>query len=174
MSNSLRNTDRQALQHFGENHPVGAFRNSAGTAASKSNEPPRQGRDISARYLWCNVDSTCYGDRRSQFQVRVLTPRNVSVGALFGFEERPPRRPGSRAVRVSNPAKGEHVTQGVVKWFNAEKGFGFIAVEGGADVFVHYSAIQSDGYRTLEENQKVDFEIAQGPKGPQAENVRIV
>ncbi|HET9187389.1 MAG TPA: cold-shock protein [Acidothermaceae bacterium] len=66
------------------------------------------------------------------------------------------------------------MTQGVVKWFNAEKGFGFIAVEGGADVFVHYSAIQSDGYRSLEENQKVDFDITQGPKGPQAENVRPV
>ena len=64
------------------------------------------------------------------------------------------------------------MTQGVVKWFNAEKGFGFIAVEGGADVFVHYSGIQSDGYRSLEENQKVDFDITQGPKGPQAENVR--
>ena len=66
------------------------------------------------------------------------------------------------------------MTQGVVKWFNAEKGFGFIAVEGGADVFVHYSAIQSDGYRSLEENQRVDFDITQGPKGPQAENVRPV
>jgi len=64
------------------------------------------------------------------------------------------------------------VTQGVVKWFNAEKGFGFIAVEGGADVFVHYSAIQTDGYKSLEENQRVDFDITQGPKGPQAENVR--
>ena len=61
-----------------------------------------------------------------------------------------------------------------MKWLNAEKGFGFIAVEGGADVFVHYSAIQSDGYRSLEENQKVDFDITQGPKGPQAENVRPV
>ncbi|HEX7106437.1 MAG TPA: cold-shock protein [Acidothermaceae bacterium] len=66
------------------------------------------------------------------------------------------------------------MTQGVVKWFNAEKGFGFIAVEGGADVFVHYSAIQADGYRSLEENQKVDFDITQGPKGPQAENVRPI
>ena len=64
------------------------------------------------------------------------------------------------------------MTQGVVKWFNAEKGFGFIAVEGGADVFVHYSAIQTDGYKSLEENQRVDFDITQGPKGPQAENVR--
>ena len=61
-----------------------------------------------------------------------------------------------------------------MKWFNAEKGFGFIAVEGGADVFVHYSAIQADGYRSLEENQRVDFEITQGPKGPQAENVRPI
>jgi len=80
----------------------------------------------------------------------------------------------ARVVRTPNPVEGEHVTQGVVKWFNAEKGFGFIAVEGGADVFVHYSAIQSDGYRSLEENQKVEFDITQGPKGPQAENVRPV
>jgi len=61
---------------------------------------------------------------------------------------------------------------GTVKWFNAEKGFGFIAPEdGGTDVFVHYSAITSSGYRTLEENQKVEFETTQGPKGPQASNV---
>ena len=66
------------------------------------------------------------------------------------------------------------MTQGVVKWFNAEKGFGFIAVEGGADVFVHYSAIQSDGYRSLEENQKVEYSVTQGPKGPQAAQVRAV
>jgi CspA family cold shock protein len=62
---------------------------------------------------------------------------------------------------------------GKVKWFNAEKGFGFIAVEGGGpDVFVHYSAIQADGYRTLEEDQAVEFEITQGQKGPQADMVR--
>lgn len=61
---------------------------------------------------------------------------------------------------------------GTVKWFNAEKGFGFIAPDdGGADVFVHYSAIQTGGYRSLEENQKVAFEVQQGPKGPQASNV---
>ena len=65
------------------------------------------------------------------------------------------------------------MAQGTVKWFNAEKGFGFIAQDGGGpDVFVHFSAIQSDGYRTPEENQKVEFEITQGQKGPQAENVR--
>jgi CspA family cold shock protein len=63
---------------------------------------------------------------------------------------------------------------GTVKWFNAEKGYGFISREGGADVFVHYSAITTDGYRSLDENQKVEFDLTQGPKGPQAENVRPV
>ncbi|GIG38844.1 cold-shock protein [Cellulomonas phragmiteti] len=63
--------------------------------------------------------------------------------------------------------------QGTVKWFNAEKGFGFITPEGGGqDLFVHFSAIQADGYRTLEEGQGVEFEVGQGTKGPQAEQVR--
>jgi CspA family cold shock protein len=67
------------------------------------------------------------------------------------------------------------MAQGTVKWFNAEKGFGFIAQEGGGDdVFVHFSAIQMQGYKALEENQRVEFEVTQGPKGPQAENVRNV
>lgn len=61
--------------------------------------------------------------------------------------------------------------QGKVKWFNAEKGFGFISVEGEKDVFVHFSAIQSEGYRTLDEGQEVEFEIVDGEKGPQAANV---
>ncbi|WP_370246455.1 cold-shock protein [Nocardioides sp.] len=65
------------------------------------------------------------------------------------------------------------MAQGTVKWFNAEKGFGFIAQdEGGDDVFVHWSAIQAQGYKSLEENQKVEFDVTQGQKGPQAENVR--
>lgn len=61
--------------------------------------------------------------------------------------------------------------QGTVKWFNAEKGFGFISVEDGNDVFVHFSAIQSDGFKTLEEGQKVEFDVVEGAKGPQAANV---
>lgn len=61
--------------------------------------------------------------------------------------------------------------EGVVKWFNAEKGFGFISREDGDDVFVHFSAIQGNGFRTLEEGQRVEFEIMQGPKGLQAANV---
>jgi CspA family cold shock protein len=70
--------------------------------------------------------------------------------------------------------QGAHVAQGTVKWFNNEKGYGFIAVDGGQDVFVHYSAIQSDGYRSLDEGQRVEFEVAQGPKGPQADAVHVV
>jgi cold shock protein len=66
------------------------------------------------------------------------------------------------------------MAQGVVKWFNSEKGYGFIQVDNGPDVFVHYSAIQSDGYRSLEQDQRVEFEISQGQKGPQADVVRVV
>ena len=65
------------------------------------------------------------------------------------------------------------MAQGTVKWFNAEKGYGFISVEGGSsDVFVHYTAIQMQGYKSLEEGQRVEFEVVQGQKGPQADNVR--
>ncbi len=63
---------------------------------------------------------------------------------------------------------------GTVKWFNAEKGYGFIARENGPDVFVHYSAIQSNGFRKLEEGQRVEFSVEQGAKGPQAARVVIL
>ena len=101
----------------------------------------------------------------------------------------PVRRPGrwgvGKALRHGDRAQGQVIdvpdgqkdrnsmAQGSVKWFNAEKGYGFIAQDGGgADVFVHYSAIETEGYRSLEEAQRVEFEITQGPKGPQAEKVR--
>jgi CspA family cold shock protein len=63
---------------------------------------------------------------------------------------------------------------GTVKWFNGEKGFGFITGEDGNDVFAHFSQIQKDGYKTLEEGQKVSYEVVKGPKGPQAENIVIL
>ncbi len=64
--------------------------------------------------------------------------------------------------------------RGKVKWFNSEKGFGFIEREGGKDVFVHFSAITMDGYKTLEEGTEVEFEVIEGAKGPQASNVQRV
>ena len=67
------------------------------------------------------------------------------------------------------------MTQGTVKWFNGEKGFGFIAQDGGGpDVFVHYSEIQGSGFKSLDEGQRVEFEIGQGQKGPQAQRVSVI
>lgn len=63
---------------------------------------------------------------------------------------------------------------GTVKWFNGEKGFGFITGEDGNDVFAHFSQIQKDGYKTLEEGQNVSYEVVKGPKGPQAENITVL
>ena len=66
------------------------------------------------------------------------------------------------------------MTNGIVKWFNSEKGFGFISVEGGDDVFAHFSAINLDGFKALEEGQKVSFDIVEGARGPQAANITIL
>jgi CspA family cold shock protein len=66
------------------------------------------------------------------------------------------------------------MAKGTVKWFNDSKGYGFINQEGGSDVFVHYSAIAGDGFKSLAEGQEVEFEVTSGPKGPQAVNVRKV
>jgi len=63
------------------------------------------------------------------------------------------------------------MNKGTVKWFNAEKGFGFISMDGGDDIFVHFSAIQGDGFKSLEEGQKVSFDVVQGNRGEQAANV---
>jgi CspA family cold shock protein len=68
--------------------------------------------------------------------------------------------------------ESEAMATGTVKWFNDAKGYGFISQEGGEDVFVHHSAIQMDGFRTLKEGEQVEFDVAQGPKGLQAANVR--
>jgi len=66
------------------------------------------------------------------------------------------------------------MSEGKVKWFNERKGFGFIEQEGGRDIFVHFSAIQATGFKTLAEGQQVSFDVVQGKKGPEAENVRII
>ena len=77
----------------------------------------------------------------------------------------------SSQVRDGQEGKGLQVTTGTVKWFNPQKGYGFISQENGPDVFVHHSAIQGEGYKSLEENQRVEFDVTEGPKGPQAANV---
>ncbi|MGH7682210.1 MAG: cold-shock protein [Candidatus Eiseniibacteriota bacterium] len=66
------------------------------------------------------------------------------------------------------------MSQGTVKWFNEAKGFGFITQESGGDVFVHFSAIEGDGFKTLADGDRVEFEVTQGPKGPAAANVRKI
>ncbi len=63
---------------------------------------------------------------------------------------------------------------GTVKWFNSERGFGFITGDDGVDAFAHYSKILSDGFKSLEEGQKVSYDLADGPKGPQAENIKVI
>jgi cold shock protein len=75
---------------------------------------------------------------------------------------------------TANVEGGSPVAKGKVKWFNNSKGYGFIQQEDGTDIFVHFSAIQGDGYKTLEEGQAVEFETTQGPKGLQAANVSKV
>ncbi len=66
------------------------------------------------------------------------------------------------------------MVNGTVKWFDEKKGYGFITVDGGKDAFVHFSAIQGNGFRTLAEGQRVELEVTQGQKGPQAEQVRVI
>jgi cold shock protein len=82
---------------------------------------------------------------------------------------------GPHAVTGAAPnSKKVEMAQGTVKWFNGDKGYGFIAVDGGQEVFVHFSAITGGGYRSLQEGQQVEFDITQGQKGPQAENVKVI
>jgi CspA family cold shock protein len=82
--------------------------------------------------------------------------------------------PGMRCDTLEKPSCQEDrsLAQGTVKWFNAEKGYGFITQNEGGDVFVHYSAIEGEGFRSLNEGEQVEFEVVPGPKGPQAKSVR--
>jgi cold shock protein len=102
-----------------------------------------------------------------------LAENDVAGAPLQGSgESRVENRPGTAPCGlVSSPVRSD-MTQGTVKWFNAEKGYGFISCTDGPDVFVHYSEIDGIGFRSLDENQRVEFEVAQGPKGPQATRVR--
>jgi CspA family cold shock protein len=85
------------------------------------------------------------------------------------------RRPCVRSAGSSHLIeKSSVLTTGTVKFFNAEKGFGFISREGGDDVFVHFSNIQGEGYKSLDEGQRVEFDVAPGRKGEEAQNVRVV
>jgi CspA family cold shock protein len=101
------------------------------------------------------------------------------AASSYSFEQFPcpASRPEATERTDAGPAeerRGLLMTTGTVKWFNPEKGFGFISQEGGEDVFVHFSAIAGDGYRNLDENDKVEFDITSGPKGPNAANVRRI
>ena len=80
----------------------------------------------------------------------------------------------SNTLCAKHTAGGNKMEQGKVKWFNAEKGFGFIEQEAGDDVFVHFSAIQSEGFKSLDEGQEVSFDIEEGQRGPQAVNVQKI
>src|SRR5215470_15706121 len=115
---------------------------------------------------WSRSSCTCH----SACEIQTAGAVGTHSPSLTGRRSAPalgtrPRAPEDRHIRR------KHMAQGTVKWFNADKGYGFIAVEGGQDVFVHFSAITGGGYRSLEEGQKVEFDITQGQKGPQAENV---
>src|ERR1044072_2027702 len=84
------------------------------------------------------------------------------------------RRPTDHKSELGQDGRYAPMSTGTVKWFNGDKGFGFITPESGPDVFVHFSAISGTGYRNLQENDKVEFDVTSGPKGPQAPNVRVI
>lgn len=94
-----------------------------------------------------------------------MRPLEVRAGAPHPGAERGP-------APKTTYEESEAMANGTVKWFNDAKGFGFISQEGGEDVFVHHTAISMDGFRTLKEGERVEFDITQGPKGLQAANVR--
>jgi CspA family cold shock protein len=111
----------------------------------------RKGKAAAAAFFFCPGDTT----------IRPRSARWSQRGWFKDAAEAASQHVGRRTMRIT----------GKVKWFNNAKGYGFIERDGGSDVFVHYSAIQGDGFRSLEEGQAVEFEIVDGPKGPQAGNV---
>jgi CspA family cold shock protein len=100
-----------------------------------------------------------------------MTPREMSCAA-FLFASARGGFPLRRYIRPEHKERFENMATGTVKWFNDAKGFGFITQEGGEDVFVHFSAVQGAGFKSLAEGERVEFEVTRGPKGLQAANVR--
>jgi CspA family cold shock protein len=130
-----------------------------GTTATVRDTSVRvEGRFASCRQLACYGLPEGGASSRSRIPLRL---RPEAAGPLL--LARGPLRPGKEGLLVAT---------GTVKWFNSEKGYGFISQDKGPDVFVHFSAIEGNGYRNLEENEKVEFDVNQGPKGLQAANVR--
>jgi sulfur-carrier protein len=147
----------------------------AGGAPPREN--PGQARLTLARWRDWGVS----GARRVRYRVRSI-PVAVGTGLVRAWHVPLSHRFAINGFRVDKggarvPSAVRELfgmAQGTVKWFNPDKGYGFIAVDGGKDVFVHFSAIQSDGYRTLEEGQRVEFEITQSDRGAQADKVIVV
>src|SRR5689334_16361498 len=118
---------------------------------------------------------------RSVFEVRVSCTLARTSGESVRRRHKDVVAPSARVGRAPHGAEPprtceeQHMAQGTVKWFNGEKGFGFIQQDGGgADVFVHYSEIQGNGFKSLDEGARVEFEVGQGQKGPQATGVRVL
>ena len=138
---------------------------------------PRTPHDIArVTTWWCAGAWYAHQDTVISGVVLALErPRRV---APLGSSLLPPASSSSQVFRSETKTTEQIVsnimTTGTVKWFNGEKGFGFISRENGDDVFVHFSAIQGDGYRTLEEGQRVQFDVAPGRKGEEAQNVQTI
>ena len=130
--------------------------------------------NVGAPAIWCSLFGRVYCGRLSGSMVRLLklktTPREPGFTRRFCLSpdvgEAPPHSAGIEQEGAVSMA------QGLVKWFNDAKGYGFITQEDGQDVFVHYSAVQGSGFRSLAEGDRVEFEVTRGPKGLQAANVK--
>ena len=97
----------------------------------------------------------------------------MARGMVSGHSQQDWAQSRDEAVAITGDSMSGERVAGTVKWFNDDKGFGFIEREGGQDVFVHHTAVQMEGFKTLKEGQKVTMEVTQGQKGPQAENVVV-